>query len=75
MRDAKIVTDPEILKGEPHVEGTRISAWKIHDMHSTVGMSPEEIAEELPTVDIEGVKAALEYVENQEEKTKSPVKA
>ncbi|PSG98741.1 MAG: hypothetical protein BRC29_01275 [Nanohaloarchaea archaeon SW_7_43_1] len=75
MRDIEIVIDPEILSGEPHLEGTRISAWKIHDMCSMVGMSPEEIADELPTVDVEGVKAALEYVENQDEKTKSPVKA
>lgn len=74
MGEAKIVSDSEILNGEPHVEGTRVSAWKIHDMYTTMSMSFEEIAEELPTVSVEGVKAALEYIESLEE-DETPVTA
>jgi len=74
MGKAKIVSDSEILDGEPHVEGTRISAWKIHDMYSTLGMSLEEITEELPTVDLEEVKAAIGYIKDKE-RAESAMKA
>jgi len=74
VRKTKIVSDSGVLNGEPHVEGTRVSAWKIHDMHTTLDMSPKEIVEELPTVDLEGATAAIEYV-NEREKTGLPLEA
>lgn len=74
MKEKKIVSNPEVLNGEPHLEGTRVSAWKIHDMYTTMSMSYGEIAEELPTVSIEGAKAAVEYIESLEE-DETPVTA
>ena len=66
MKEEKIVSDSEVLNGEPYLEGTRVSAWKIHDMYTTMSMSFEEISEELPTVSIEGARAAVEYIESLE---------
>ncbi|MFB6216107.1 MAG: DUF433 domain-containing protein [Candidatus Nanohaloarchaea archaeon] len=60
---AEIVESDGVLGGKPRVEGTRVSAEQIYEMHTEKGMSPVEIAGVLPSVDLEGVEAALEYME------------
>ncbi len=63
---AEIVESDGVLGGEPRVDGTRVSAEQIYEMHTQKGMRPEEIAEVLPTVDLEGVKAAIQFMKERE---------
>ena len=62
----EIVESDGVLGGKPRVEGTRVSAEQIYEMHTEKGMNPEEIAEVLPTVEIEGVKAAIQFMKERE---------
>lgn len=64
---AEIVETEGVLGGKPRVEGTRVSARQIYEMHTERGMSVEEIEDVLPTVDAEGVRAALEFMEGRED--------
>lgn len=57
----EIVESDGVLGGKPCVDGTRVSAEQIYEMHTEKGMKPEAIADVLPTVDLDGVKAAIEY--------------
>lgn len=59
----EIVSTSDKLAGKPRIEGTRVSAEQVYEMHTLRGMSFEEIAEQLPTVDLEGVKAAVKFME------------
>ncbi len=51
---AEIVESDGVLGGKP-----RVSAEQIYEMHTEKGVNPEEIVEILPTVDLEGVNAAV----------------
>jgi len=62
-----IVSTSDTLGGKPRIEGTRVSAEQVYEMHSIREMAPEEIVEELPTVDMEGVEAAIEYMKRHRE--------
>lgn len=57
-----VVSSPNVLGGKPRVEGTRVSAEQIYEMYAIRGMSMDEIAEELSTVSLEGVEAAIEFM-------------
>lgn len=72
---SEIVETEGVLGGKPRVEGTRVSAEQIYEMHMHRGMSPDEIADVLPTVDIEDVRAAIEYMEKQEDASEADVMA
>jgi len=56
-----ISVDPKVFRGRPCVRGTRIPVDFIFDMNQRDGMSPEEIAEQLPTITLSDVHAALSY--------------
>jgi len=62
----EIVESDGVLGGKPRVDGTRVSAEQIYEMYTEKGMKPEEIAEILPTVDREGVKAAIQFMKERE---------
>jgi len=62
----EIVESDSILGGKPRVEGTRVSAEQIYEMHTQKGMTPEEIADILPTVEVEGVEAAIKFMKERE---------
>lgn len=59
MTEERIVIDPEVQHGKPVIEGTRVP---VHLLVGSVagGMRVEETAEAYG-VDVEDVKAALEY--------------
>jgi uncharacterized protein (DUF433 family) len=59
---SEIVETEGVLGGKPRIEGTRVSAEQIYEMHVKREMSPEEIAGALPTVDVDGVKAAIKFM-------------
>ncbi len=55
-----VVADPEICHGKPTFKGTRIMVWQILEMLAG-GESPEEIAEDFPSLTPAHIRAALEY--------------
>lgn len=59
---SNIVSTPDTVSGKPRIEGTRVTAEQVYEMHVERGMNPEEITESLPTVDVEDVEAAIEFM-------------
>lgn len=55
-----IVSTPGVVGGSPRIAGTRISvkhiAWSYNE-----GMTPEEMLEMYPTIDLQGAYAAITY--------------
>lgn len=60
---AEIVSSSDTLGGKPRIKGTRVSAEQIYEMYSLRDMDKSKIAEQLPTVDREGVDAAIKFME------------
>lgn len=64
---SQIVESEDILGGKPRIEGTRVSAEQIYEMHVQKDLSPKQIAEMLPTVEVDGVEAAINYIEKRDD--------
>lgn len=60
VMDAKIVCDPEILRGKPVLAGTRISVELILEKLAS-GYSTEDLLESYPSLTREGIQAALQF--------------
>jgi uncharacterized protein (DUF433 family) len=52
---------PGYCGGKPHILGHRIKVEEISLMHERMGMSPTQIVEDLPTITLAQVHAALAY--------------
>lgn len=61
----KIVETEDTLGGKPRIEGTRVSAEQVYEMHTVKGLALNEIAERLPTVTVAGVQAAIRFMERE----------
>jgi len=62
-----IVQTPNIRGGQPHIAGTGVTVRRIVGWYK-LGLSPEEIAAEIPHLTLAQVHAALAYYHaNQEE--------
>jgi uncharacterized protein (DUF433 family) len=57
----RIVVDPNMCLGEPHVKGTERPVSLIVQL-SEAGMSPDEIIAAYPELTIEDVEESLAYV-------------
>ncbi len=57
----KIVKDPEIMGGSARIEGTRIRVSDIAVDYEYRDWSPEEIADQYPTISLSDIYTALEY--------------
>jgi len=55
-----IATDPAVLHGQAHVQGTRIPVSVILDCIAA-GMSESDILDQYPTLTPEGIRAAAAY--------------
>jgi uncharacterized protein (DUF433 family) len=53
---------PGYCGGKPHILGHRIKVEHIALMHERMGMSPARIVEDLPTINLAQVHAALAYL-------------
>lgn len=60
QQEQRIVVDPGIMAGKPVVRGTRIPVELIVRMLSQ-GISEGEILAEYPRLQLEDIRAALEY--------------
>ena len=58
--EAKIVCDPEILRGKPILAGTRISVELILEKLAS-GYSVEDLLEAYPHITREGIQLALQF--------------
>ncbi|MDZ4857549.1 MAG: DUF433 domain-containing protein [Candidatus Hydrogenedentes bacterium] len=56
----RISIDPNICHGKPCIKGTRVMLTVILD-NLAVGLTPEEIVESYPTIQVEDVLAAISY--------------
>ncbi len=56
----RIVSDPAICHGKPTVRGTRVMVSVILD-NLADGLSPREIIEEYPPLELQDVQAAVAY--------------
>jgi len=66
--EAKIVRTPGTCGGRARIAGHRIRVMDVVVWHHHADMSPEEIVEHYPSINLEQVLAALEYYNcNQEE--------
>ena len=61
-----IVSSPEILSGRPRIAGTGVSVKRIAIWYK-LGLSPEEIADEIGHLSLAQVYAALAYHSNSAE--------
>ena len=62
MTNAKIVSDPEVLKGKPVIAGTRISVELIMNFLGA-GMSVEDILKEYTELKKSEILAAIDYTQ------------
>lgn len=56
----RIVTDPAICHGKPTMRGTRVMVSVILD-NLADGLTPQEIVDEYPPLQLEDVQAAIAY--------------
>src|ERR1700722_7630253 len=57
----RIVTTPGVCDGRPRIEGHRIQVEDIAIWHERMGMSPDEIVSDYPSITLADVHAALAY--------------
>lgn len=57
---ARIAVDPEICAGKPFIRGTRICITVILDA-LTQGLTPDEVIEHYPFLEVEDLQAAVAY--------------
>lgn len=56
----RITVDPEQCGGRPCVRGMRIRVGDVLDLLAN-GLTPEEIVEEMPDLELEDVRASLRF--------------
>jgi uncharacterized protein (DUF433 family) len=57
----RIVSTPGTCGGKPRIDGHRITVEDVAVWHERMGMSPDEIVSEYPTITLSDVHAALAY--------------
>ena len=57
---ARVRVDPQICSGRPYICGTRIHIAIILDA-LTVGLGPAEILDHYPALELDDIRAAVEY--------------
>jgi uncharacterized protein (DUF433 family) len=63
----RIVSTPGTCGGRPRIDGHRITVEDVAIWHERMGMSPDEIVSEYPSITLSDVHAALAYYyENRE---------
>jgi uncharacterized protein (DUF433 family) len=61
---AEIVSDPEVMSGEPVVRGTRVQAMTIV-AYLRAGYTKVEIFQDYPTLPVDGVEAVVRWAETE----------
>lgn len=58
--EERITVDPEQCGGRPCIRGLRIRVGDVLDLLAS-GLTPEQILEELPDLEIEDIRASLRF--------------
>ena len=56
----RITVNPEQCGGRPCIRGTRVRVSDVLDLLAN-GLSPEEILEEMPDLELEDIRASLKF--------------
>ena len=70
----RIVTTEGIRGGKPRIAGHRITVSDVAIWHERMGMSPDEIVSEYPTITLSDVHAALAYYYDHREEIDREIK-
>lgn len=57
---ARVIVDPEVCRGRPHIRGTRIYIAIILDALFE-GLTPEQVIEHYPSLVLDDIRAAVDY--------------
>jgi uncharacterized protein (DUF433 family) len=57
---SRVLVDPAVCRGRPHIRGTRIQIAVILDALSE-GLSPREVLDHYPDLDADDLRAAVAY--------------
>lgn len=60
----RIVVDPDVMLGVPHIKGTEVPVWTVVEM-VRAGLTTEEIIAAYEGLTKEDIEAALNYNEEQ----------
>ena len=71
----RIVSTPGICGGRPRIDGHRIQVEDIAIWHERMGMSPDEIVWEYPSITLAEVHAALAYYYENRERIDADIEA
>jgi uncharacterized protein (DUF433 family) len=71
----RIVSTPGICGGRPRIDGHRIQVEDIAIWHERMGMSPDEIVSEYPSITLADVHAALAYYYANRERIDADIEA
>ena len=68
-----IEINPDICGGKPHIAGHRIKVQDIIIWHERMGMSPDEIVSQYPSITLSDVYAALAYYHDRFEEIRQQI--
>ena len=71
----RIVSTPGICGGRPRIDGHRIQVEDVAIWHERMGMSPDEIVSEYPSITLADVHAALAYYYENRERIDADIEA
>jgi uncharacterized protein (DUF433 family) len=71
----RIVSTPDICGGRPRIDGHRIQVEDVAIWHERMGMSPDEIVSEYPSITLADVHAALAYYDENRERIDADIEA
>jgi len=60
QQSARIVATPDVLGGDPRIDGTRLSVYRVHELVESRGLEPQTVADRFD-VDVADVYRALAY--------------
>jgi uncharacterized protein (DUF433 family) len=65
---ARVISNPQILRGKPIIRGTRVPVYLIADFVNN-GATPARIVEDYPDLTMEDVEAAVAFVRQEQSRT------
>ena len=71
----RIVSTPGICGGRPRIDGHRIQVEDVAIWHERMGMSPDQIVSEYPSITLADVHAALAYYYENRERIDADIEA
>jgi uncharacterized protein (DUF433 family) len=71
----RIVSTPGICGGRPRIDGHRIQVEDVAVWHERMGMSPDQIVSEYPSITLADVHAALAYYHEHRERIDADIDA